>query len=257
MNISGTGITTFQCKTLPKYKTLQVHALKWINVSSGNWKALDRGAASDYYEAKISIYGVESVINNFCNQIFANRMAGSNSITLNTFASTEHIFGENVNHSVDITASVMDMPQRRQGSWKGYGLADIHLRASSVAFTGSSAWPTLSYCDIGPAADADYSIRNVDSYTGTISTLDHQCDDGIFEGTFTLANADFITALNYIRLHRGSDYTIANTFGCAYPFGPRSLNSYPYTAKLIDWEDMGWFGLKYNKLRLKFAEVSG
>lgn len=259
MIINGTGITEFECKTLKGFRTLTNHSLIWRQLASGNWVASDRGAAQDYYEARISIYGVEATINNFINQVYLGRVNGNNQITLTSFATDEKIFGENVVHT-SITASILEMPQRAQGSLTGYGMADIYIRAifnatSSDNFTGASTMPTLAYRETGGLLDSDYTIRKMDTYTGTMAYLDHRSDSGVFESVFTFTNADFIKLRNYIRVTRSGDWTLADTFGVAYPFGTRSSGSYPFTAKLIDWEDMGRFGVKHNKVRLKFAEV--
>jgi hypothetical protein len=200
--------------------------------------------------------GTESVINNILSQLQANRVAGSgtpNQITMTSFASSEKIFGENVNHT-SITATITAMQKRVQASWKGF-ILELRVRAISPSFSGSSSFPTLNWCDVGGEQDSDFTVRKSDSYSGVMAYSDHRADSGIFDGTFTLTNANFILLRNYIRNQRGGNFTLANTFGVAYPFGPRSINSYPFTCKLIEWEDLGLEGLKYNKIRLKFAEA--
>lgn len=255
MLIAGTGISSFTCKTLPGFQILQRPAIKWVQVESGNWLATDRGAASDVYEARISIYGIESVIDNFINQVYAGRVNGNNQITLSSFFSDEKIFGENVNYSGTISATILEMPEKQQGSLKGFGLADIYIRAITPTFSGSSSWPSLVNFEPGGELDSSYTIKKMDSYTAALTYIDHRSDIGIFSGVFTLTLADKILALNYIRNQRSGNFTLADTFGVDAPFGTRTSNSYPYTVKLIEWEDLGYFGLKYGKLRLRFAEV--
>jgi hypothetical protein len=260
VNIAGTGITAFDCRVLAGFKPLTNLAIVWHQLASGNWRAGDRGAASDRYESQISIYGPETTINNFINQIYAGRVNGNNQITLSTFADDEKIFGENVDHSGSITATILEMPQRAQASLTGWGISDIYLRAIIDAtdnenFTGTNTMPTLKYIETTGTADADYSIKKMDSFTGALSYLDHGSDSGIFEAVFTLSNADFIKMRNYIRVTRSGDMTLADTFGATYPFGPRSSGSYSFTVKLIDWEDLGFYGPLHNKIRLRFAEA--
>jgi hypothetical protein len=115
--------------------------------------------------------------------------------------------------------------------------------------------PTLANIDPSGKQDAPYGVVSFDSFDGTVTQINHDSDSGIFEGIFTFTTANFIKLRNYIRTRRTQDWTLANTFGVAYPFGPRSDASYPFTAKLIDWEDMGFYGLGYHKARLKFAEA--
>ena len=254
MDISGTGITPFTTKVLPGFRPMTKLSIKWRQVSSGNWSGLDRGTGADVNEAKFGIYGKESPINTFIDEIDANRDADNHVITLSNFFSTEHIFGENVDHSGSITATVLKISRRRQGSWKGWGI-DVTVRATAPSFTGSSSLPTLDCCDIGVRADSNYRINKYDSYQGTMAYLDHQSDSGIFEGIFTLTNANMILIRNYIKTQRTGNFTLADNFGIDYPFGTRSGNSYPFTTKLIDWEDLGWQGLLYHRIRLRFAEV--
>jgi hypothetical protein len=257
MQITGDGITQFQFKVMPAYRVLTQLAIKWVQVSSGNWRATDRGAGEDVYEADISMRGTESIINNVIDQIQNNRLAGSgtpNQITMSGFLGSEHIFGENVDHSGSINAVIMSMEKRQQAAWKSY-LLSMRVRALIPTFTGSSSFPTLEWCDVGAEHDADMTIRKNSTYDGTMIYQDHRSDSGIFDGVFTLSNANFILLRNNIRTQRTGDFTLSNTFGVAYPFGKRSANAYPLTCKLIEWQDLGWFGLKYNRIRLRFAEA--
>lgn len=257
MLITGTGITDFTAKILPDFRPVTTLAIKWRQLASGNWAGLDRGAAQDQYEARFSIYGTEATINNFITQINNSRVNGDNTITLSTFTATEYIFGENVNHtSSALTATVLSMPQRSQRTWKGFTVADIHIRlTSTVAFTGTSVLENLKWLDHGATADADFLVSKPDTYNGTVSYLDHRSDAGIFDGVFTMPNVSFTRLRNYIKDQRTATLSLPDTFGVTYPFGPRSTGSYPFSVKLLEWEDLGWFGTIYNRIRLKFAEV--
>jgi hypothetical protein len=179
---------------------------------------------------------------------------GANVITMRSFLSSEHIFGENVDHSTTIDGTILEMSKKTQMAWKTYGF-NMKIRAIAPGFTGSSSFPTLEWCDIGGEQDADMAVLKQDTHDGTFAYSDHGSDTGIFEGVFTLTTANIILLRNYIKAQRSGNFTLANTFGVAYPFGKRSAGSYPFTCKLIDWEDLGWFGLKYNRIRLKFAEA--
>lgn len=245
----------FLFKTLPGFSVLTTLAISWRQLSSGNWVATDRTSASDTYEARVSIYGREAVIDNFITKIYDNRIIGNSQINLSSFADTEKIFGENVDHSGSYTATILQMPEKKQGTFKGFGLTDIYIRlVGTPTFMEGSEFSLINY-EPGGQQDANYTQNKLDSYTGAMSYIDHRSDSGIFDAVFTLTNADFVKLRNYIRLTRSGTMTLADTFGVDYPFGPRTDNSYPFSVKLIEWEDMGWFGLKYNKIRLRFAEV--
>jgi hypothetical protein len=258
MLINGAGITEVQCKVVPGYKVNTRLALQWVQLASGNWVATDRGATEDVYEADINVKpDTEAIINNILNQIQLNRVyagAGANAITLSDFATSEYIFGENVVHT-SVPATILEMPKRVQLTWKTYGISMKVRATGSRTFTGTSSLPVLSWCDTGGEQDEDLTVKKADCYDGTMAYSDHRSDSGVFEGVFTLSTADMVKIRNYIKTQRSGDFTLANTFGVAYPFGPRSIGTYPFTCKLIDWEDLGWFGLKYHCIRLRFAEA--
>ena len=255
MDVSGTGITQFQAKVLPGFRPRTRLAIIWRQTESGNWAGIDRGSAEDIYEARFGLHGTETVINNFLSEIDDNRDAGSHQITLSDFFDTDHIFGENVDHSGSITATVVEFPTRRQASLNGWAI-DLTVRATPATFTGSSSLPTLQYCATGINAIQDWNLRKSFSYEGSASYLDRQADSGIFEGAFTLTQANAILLRNYIRTQRTGDFSLSDTFGIDYPFGPRSANSYPFTVKLIEWDDLGLIGVNWHQFRLRFAEVN-
>jgi len=254
MDIAGTGISAFTAKVLPDFRVQTNLSIKWRKLTNGDWSGLDRGAASDIYEADIGLYGKEAVIDKFIDEIEANRVVDNHTINLSNFFDTERIFGENVDHT-SIVATVLEISRRRQGSFKGWGL-DATIRATpQPTFTGSSSFPVLNSCDFGVDADSDRTIRKLDSYTNVFSYQDHAADSGTFTGIFTVNNADFILLRNFIRTQRTGNFTLSDTFGITSPFGTRTANSYPFTTKLIEWEDMGFFGLLHHKISLTFAEV--
>jgi len=255
MDVSGTGITLFTQKVLPTFKPKTKLAITWRQLSSGNYAGLDRGDGSDVYEADVGFYGKETAIDKFIDEIEANRTNPSNVITLdNFFGKGENIFGENFDHSSSISATVLNISRRRQTGINSWGV-NVTFRALTNIFTGSSSFPTLTSCDVGPRADSSRTINKFDTYTGAFSYQDHASDFGTFTGVFTLTSADAVLLRNFIRTQRTGDYTLSDTFGIAKPFGSRSANSYPFTVKLIDWSDLGLFGLQWNKFKLTFAEV--
>jgi hypothetical protein len=254
MQISGTGITPFTAKVLPEYKPVTSLAIKWRQALNGNWKGTDRGSSADIYEAEIQLYGKESVIDNFIDEIQANRAADSHVLTLSSFADTEYIFGEDVDHSGSISATIVKFGSRKQATWKGWAL-DLKLRAISPSFTGSATFPTLEYLDVGPDADRNWTVNKFDSYIGTFSYQDHNRDSGIFNGVFLLSASDMRDMRRYIATQRTGDFLLTDDFGFGDPFGSRSSGAYPYNCKLIEWEDLGLWGVQWRKIRLKFAEI--
>jgi len=254
MLVSGTGITPFTAKILPGYRPLTSLAIKWRKKADGNYSGTDRGSSADVYQTKIALFGKESVINNFIDEVEANRTAQSHVLQLSTFSDTEYIFGRDVDHSGTINATIVEMDDRGQQSWKSWGL-EMRLQMLSPAFSGSPSFPTLEYLDIGASGDSTRTVTKYDSYSGNFTYLDHNSDIGAFTGTFLLSDADMLSLRRYIATQRTGDFTLSDTFGYDYPFGSRSANSYPFTCKLIDCEDLGMWGTHWWKIKLTFVEV--
>ena len=254
MRITGTGITQFDIKVKPEYRPLTRLALNWNQLSSGNFVATDRGATADTYDAEVRFYGKENVIDEFIEEINDNRVADSNEITLSQFNATEHIFGANVDHSGTISATVLEMGKKTQNTWKGYSLT-ARLRALSPAFTGSSSLPGLTNLEVGYEGDSDITVKKIDSYSNAFTYLDRESDAGLFEGTFIFSDANMILLRNYIKTQRSGNFTISAISGVDEPFGIRRFGTgYPYTTKLIDWEDLGMRDVQTWRMRLTFAE---
>lgn len=255
MDISGTSITPFFAKMLPDFQVMTRLAIKWKQMSSGNWRGMDRTSAEDKYEAEIGLYGNEAAISQWIDELEANRDSDTHTFLMDNFFSTEKIFGENVDYSGGITVTVMSWARRRQGSWKGWGVS-CRVRATSISLTGSSSFPALVFCEPGVDADSDRRINKLSTYDNTLSFHDHASDSGLFTGIFTLTIADSILLRNYIQNQRTGNFTLADTFGVIAPFGTRSANSYPFTTKLIAWEDLGYYSTLYKKFSLTFAEAA-
>jgi len=241
-------------KVLPDFKALTNLGIGWVQAADKNWFGTDRGASNDVYEAVVTAYGREAYLNAILEEIESNRVNDGNVIALSGFASDETIFGEDVDHTGTINATVLSVKRRAQATWKGWGV-ELKLRALSPSFVGTSTFPTLKHCDVGIDGDTDRSINKEDSYSGTFYYADHQSDFGTFTGTFTVTRAEMKSIRRYIATQRTGVYSLGNTFGIDYPFGVNSSGAYPFSCKLIAWDDLGPFGMKWNRLKLKFAEV--
>jgi hypothetical protein len=86
MNISGAGIDPcipFVAKILPDFEVQTTLGLKWAQLSSGNWYAVDRTSAADDYACTVNLYSKETGnaqfmgINDFINMLENNRLATS------------------------------------------------------------------------------------------------------------------------------------------------------------------------------------
>ena len=256
MIISGTGITSFTVKIKPDFVPKTTLALEWFQTSSGQWQATDRLAAADQYDASIRLYGIESVINNFINQVEANRVAGSNVITLSGFNSQEHIFGADIDYSGSLSATVF-MDKRVQSTWKGYSeTLKLSLLPSFSFVGGSGSLPPLRFLDVGYSADSEYTIHKQDTSNRTFYYHDDFADAGLFSGIYTFTDQEMIALRRFVATNRAAAFTAPTFIGVANPFGRRAVSS---TVKLLSFEDLGMRGLNGGVPRwaakLTFVEV--
>jgi len=255
MYISGTGITPFTQLVKPDFKPITIPALEWVECADDNFKAVDRGASQDVYQSSFRIYKSEADINTFIEEIEANRAADNHQVTLGSFSSTEHIFGEDVDHSGNITATVLEITDRKQESWKGYSVK-VKVQAISPSFTGSASFPSLTYLEIGYVGDSSVPVNKVDSYDGTFSYSDRGTGAGTFTGTFVFGVTDMRNCRRYLATQRGSSFSLTGINGVTYPFGIRRSSGYPYTVKCVDWEDLGMRDVGRWRMKLVLAEVA-
>lgn len=256
MRIAGPGITTFDVKVKPNFTPEMNLALNWYQKKDGNYAATDRGASHDYYITKIKLIRWEKDINDFLVAVNSNRTNSSNVITLSNFEETEHIFGADLDYSGTINATVLDLGVRTQRKWKSLEVS-CKLQALSPSFTGTPALPNFKWIDVGYNGDQKRTISKYDSYDGTFFYLENSFDSGFFKGTITLTDADMKNFRRYIATQRTGDFIINNFSGVEYPFGPNrtAKNPYPLTCKLIDYRDLGMFGVHWWKAEVTFAEV--
>lgn len=256
MIVSGAGITTFTAKIKPDFVPKLTLALQWFQTSSGEWQATDRTASADQYDAAIRLYGIESIINNFINQIEANRVANSNVITLTGFNAQEHIFGAEIDYSKPLHATVF-MDRRKQNTWKGYSeTLKLSLLPSFSFVGGSGSLPRLRFMDVGYDGDSEYTIHKQDSYNRTYYHHDDHADSGSFTGAFIFTDQEMIALRRYIATNRATAFSAPTFIGVAYPFGRRSVSS---QVKLTSFEDRGMVSMFSDVTRwaakLTFVEV--
>jgi hypothetical protein len=254
MYITGLDITDFQFRTNPDFKINTQLDMEWYQTSAGNWHAVDRGASADYYETTITTFGTEAYINNIINQLNTTRLAKAATITMYDFADNEHVFGEDILYTPDITGLITEYDVRKQNSWKGFKLS-LTLRALNPEFTGVASLPdfTSGVCtQIGYTADSSWTYNNYDSYYSNFSHYDHRDDQGLFKGSFNLTQTELRNLRTWMRVNRDTSFTLSGIYGVAYPFGPREGTG-PWTAKIVELEEKNKFGLDRWIVNLKIA----
>lgn len=254
MRVSGTGITTFQAHLKQKFRVRTQLALQWMQTSSGNWYATDRGASSDIYECEVELNNIRGTVEQFVEEINNNRAADSHVLTLDWFEDNEHIFGEDIDHSGSISATVIGDIKIDQMNWKVYGCKAI-LRALSPSNIGSASFPVLKYLNRGYNANVDgYTVSKYDTFDGTFSYLDMKADSGVFEGEFLFTQTELQGLRRWIATNRGSQTTIATIYGVTNPWGPLR-GGYSITAKPMELVEREPWGMTHWLANLKLVEV--
>ena len=254
------GIFQIDVKIKPDFKPDTQLALTWTQLASGNFVATDRGSASDRYEVDIEFYNTEATIDQLIVLLNSNREAVTSPsvVVLSNFNDSEHIFGDDLVYTGTITCNVMSISQRSQGSWKGFGLS-MRLSAVSPSFiSGTGALPKLDFLDIGSNADIiEYTVGHQMSYRNSnFFNPDYESDIGQFTGTFTFDVSEMAQLRSYIRHQRGSTISLPVISGVDYPFGPVRDSGYPYDAKIIKFQDLGYYSIGRRRCIITFAEVS-
>lgn len=212
-------------------------ALKWVQLSDGNWVCTDRGSAEDTYDTEIRIYGREDAVNNIINIVENARSTYDNVLSLSGFNSQEHIFGADLNYANEIQATAF-MQGRIQKTWKGFEVA-LKLSCLSPSFIGGNgSLPNLRHLEVGYEAESEYTIEKFDSYRRNFSYVDRSADAGKFTGSFYFTDQEMIQLRRYVAKQRGNTISIPNIFGVNYPFGRRST-VYPYYAKILEIVESG------------------
>lgn len=257
MDIIGTGIpTAIRLEFKQDFRPDIQLALKWAQLASGNWIAADRGAAADVRQCKIRITGYEQYINDIIMALYNNRIATTgtpNVLTLSNFTDTEKIFGEDVDYTVPISATVIEVAERQQTSLYTFQL-ELALQVISPTFTGSAGTITLEHFEEAYKGYAEPTINKYDTYNGTFSYLDRMADAGIFEGTATLTNANMVTFLRSLATQRGAPVTTTIMNGINNVFGPTRNNTWPKNLVYLEVKDLGYWGLNRHKVQIKAAE---
>lgn len=265
MFISGTGISSeIRVKILPDFKVDTTLSLKWVQTEDNQWHAIDRGYLADTYESEFTVAGKQSTVETFIDAIDDNRAANSNQLTLRGFEDTEHIFGEDVDHqpATSITATILSIGDMVQRSWQVWAVT-VRARAVSPAFVGTATLPDLQNTQIGLAKALEWSINKQDTYYGTYYYADKEypTDRGRLNLTTQLSVANHKNMRRYLATQRGSTISIpdismdAQGFGITNPWGITRPLTFPITAKVIEWEDVGWWGITHRIMNLKLAEV--
>jgi hypothetical protein len=254
MKIYGPGFTgSAETVKVMSFTVNTVLALRWTQLSNGNWYPTDRGAENDYYESTVVMSGRYSVLENLVDQIERNRTNGSNVLTLTDFYDNERIFGADVSHS-SISATVLTYPEMIQRSLHMWQIK-IKLRAlKPLTFQGTAAMPTLTFLKTGYEGNVDKTtINKYDTYKGGYTYLEQASDVGKFKGTFVLTQSDMANLRRYHAESRGAALTITDIPGVYKPFG-KTRGTFPITCKIKEISDEQMRDLRYWTCTVELVE---
>lgn len=236
-----------------EYKPDPDLALKYFKTLSGKYKSIDRGQEEDKYSSNITLKGDTDNIYALLDEIKINRVNDNHLLTLTEVEDNAKIFGLNIDYTATLTATVINYSFTKQRMLNSQEI-NLTLRGVDFSFTSSSYLPDLRHLEYGYSAGNTFTVDKPYTYNNSFTYQDMDSDQAIFEGIFKFNLTDAKALLNYIRTQRGNNYTITDIFGVDYPFGKNYSDGYPYTAKLIDWEDLGFIGLNGYRIKLKFAK---
>lgn len=258
MVLNGDGITTdYSISIKPDFRPKTELALKWVQLTSGNFEAVDRTASEDRYRADVRIYGIKNKIDEFITEIESNRNASTTPhvVNISGFNATEKIFGADVDYAGSIPCTILDIGKVEQKTWRGYSLK-MRICALSTSFVGSPSMPNLELLNIGYDGNSNYTINKTMNYDGSYTYLDHKADIGLFKGTFIFTDEESKEFRRYVATQRGATVLLNTINGVVKPFGTRRGGSYPYNVKILNWHEMGIRGVSKWFFEITFAEVA-
>ena len=215
------------------YVPITTPAIVWHRAGNGNWKASDRGEASDTYEAEVSFRGTAAEMEEFEEAIFNFR----NDVSA-TFATGEEIFGADIVHTSALTVSITDAGATAQDGYDTY-TRTVRIRlAQAPTFTGTASLDTLRSASFQSTQLTTVDAIKDFAWDKTPFFHDQHTDPGLFEADFMQTTAE-ATAIRRYLLTTGRTSAISfPDLGIDYPFG-RAAGVGPFTCKVIEWRDLG------------------
>jgi len=215
------------------YVPITKPAIAWHRAGNGNWKASDRGAAYDTYEADVNFRGTFAEMQDLEQAIFDSR----DTVTA-TFSTGEEIFGADIDLAGNITVSITDPGATEQVGYDVY-TRTMRLRlAQAPSFTGTAAITSLRLASFQSTQMTDVDTVKDFAWDKTAFLHDLHTDPGIFEADFTQTHAE-ATAIRRYLLTTGRASAVAfPSIGIDYPFG-YAAGSGPFTCKVVEWSDTG------------------
>lgn len=236
-------------------------AMKWNQLSSGNYRATDRGYESDIYESEITVYDTFVKLCEIANDLYNVRYTDGNLILYCTTPG-EDIFGKHVKYYPSISVIATEIGNPEKSSLNLYSLkVNLRLSSASMSFTGTSEFPKLWRLDTYSSEHNDSQIK-IDDYSSYYYLIDPDKDTGTFKGKFIFSNSEIQKLMNwYYITNRSTTAIISKIHGLPYIFGSRSYSKssiqyacYPANVKLISMDDYSYYNANYTSVNITLAE---
>ena len=239
--------------SLWNYQPLTEPAIKWHELSSGNWRGSDRGASEDIYKARVTFEGPIAELLDLETALDDNRTFFSA-----TFNTGEEIFGADVDHSISLNVIPVVYGKIRKLTFKHFGM-DVVLRLDSPTFKSD----TPDFTQLRTASHADtretvFEINKMFTFDGVGFAADHLSNDGIeagmYKARFTQTIKEMAAIRRYLLVTARSNQIAFPDFGnIDYPFGTRSGTG-PFNCRVIAWQDLGRHDYQDWGLEITFAK---
>lgn len=235
MLISGSGITTPIELKLGDYKFDIQLSLDWFKMGNGNYKASDRGPASDHISCDISTFGKKDYIDGLIAALMANQKIDGK-LTLTEIE--EPIFGHHVDYTKTVTAVLSKIDIKNQRALNSFGL-NITLKAADIEFLAPvNVLPSLLPLMHDYEGDTEWTFETNESYynmheliQGEININRFEADAGKFMGTFKFTPAQMKSLLDFQKGTRSGAFELPTIPGVPKPFGDEA-GAGPYNVKL-------------------------
>lgn len=230
-------------------------AIEWLQVADGNWKAVDRGASEDVFEAVINFRGPESELSDLESTLGS--IGGANEANRESFSITcgegEEIFGADIDYSGSLTVAVVGYGKIRRVSYPAYTMP-LRLRLLSPSTTGSASISDLRIDNFSYEAGSEWDLNKQFTYDGSANYLDGATDPGIFKAVFRQKPAEMKAIRRYLLTTARTAVVGFPSFGVDKPFGQR-MGTGPFNVKIINWRDLGRDNFSDWRIEITFARV--
>jgi hypothetical protein len=260
MYLVGSGFLSGLDIKINKYETVTNLGMKWFKCADGNWYASDRGYQSDVYEAKFTIYGEETYINNILEGFNDNRTPPIGYGNIKDYVVTisgsvgydeDNYFGQDVPMTIQQSGHIINIGERKQNSWKGFS-TDFTIRCLSPTFSGTPTLPNWSgtCVAIGYNNQQIYTENYYDTYYGAFSRFDHRDDNGIITFTLNLTDSELRNLRTWVRTNRDDTFTMSGLYGVD-TIVPNL--SYPQDMKILEVKEKQRFNIDRWLVDVKLA----